>query len=146
MAYQKKDWVTGEIILESDLDHLETQYDEVKAELAKIGGDIPVNASNVTGTFTGNITLGGNNQHVLPQRSVTLKIDTRTVVLTYDANGRLTKVEEKDGATVVKTTNLIYDGNGFLSQVQESAGGTTVTTTLNYDANGNLTSVSKAVS
>lgn len=98
-----------------------------------------------TETISGDWTIGDDNQHVLRRRSVELKIDTRTVVLTYDANGRLTKVEEMDGSTVVKTTNLTYDESGRLSQVQETAGGVTVTSTLSYDASGKLVSASKAV-
>lgn len=97
-------------------------------------------------TIASDWTIGDNNLRVLKQRSVGLKIDTRSVVLIYGTDGRLTKVEEKDGTTVVKTTNLTYDASGRLSQVQEIARGTTVTSTLSYDANGKLASISKAVS
>lgn len=90
------------------------------------------------------IPLGNTNQDILRVKGAILKTDTRTVELSYDPQGRLTNVVEKDGSTIVKTTTLTYDANGNLTQVQESAGGTTVTTTLNYSG-GRLSSVSKTV-
>jgi len=86
----------------------------------------------------------GTNQTVIPKKAVILAADTRTVELSYDANGRITSVVEKDGATTVKTTTLTYNANGNLTQVQETAGGITVTTTLSY-SNGQLVNVSKSV-
>lgn len=86
----------------------------------------------------------GTNQTVIPKKAVILAADTRTVELSYDANGRITSVVEKDGATTVKTTTLTYGADGNLTQVQESAGGITVTTTLSY-SNGQLVNVSKSV-
>jgi len=114
---------------------------------ARLGGyvasDYP--RRNANETISGSWTLGDNNQRVMRRKAVILATDTRNVELTYDANGNLTQVVEKDGTTTVKTTTLTYDANGRLSQVRESAGGTTVTTTLSYDGNGRLTSVSKTV-
>lgn len=86
---------------------------------------------------------GGANTDVNKTKAVTLQTDTRTLVLTYTGN-QLTKVEEKDGATAVKTTSLSYNGDGTLGTVTEVAGGTTVTKTLNYTT-GNLSSVTKVV-
>lgn len=99
---------------------------------------------DVAETIAANWTIGDNNQRVLKYRAIPLAIDTRTITLSYDSNGRLTSVTVKDGSTTVKTTTLTYDSNGNLTQVQETAGGTTVTTTLSY-SNGRLTSVSKSV-
>lgn len=90
------------------------------------------------------IPLGNTNQDILRVKGAILKTDTRTVELSYDPQGRLTNVVEKDGSTIVKTTTLTYDANGNLTQVQESAGGTTVTSTLTY-TNDKLVSVSKEV-
>ncbi|OUM85683.1 MAG: hypothetical protein BAA01_09450 [Bacillus thermozeamaize] len=103
------------------------------------------NPHNVTAAQIGAPVLGTSNQAINKIKALDLRIDTRNTVLTYDGNGRLMRVEEKDGETIVKTTNLLYDANGNLTQVEEIAGGTTVTTTLTY-TNGQLTSVSKAVS
>lgn len=100
---------------------------------------------NVNETVSGNWTLGDSNQDVWRRKAVMLDTDTRTVTLTFDGNGNLITVTEKDGTTTVKTTTLTYDANGRLTKVQESADGTTVTKTLNYDSNGRLTSVSKSV-
>jgi len=46
----------------------------------------------------------------------------------------------------VKTTTLGYDSNGNLSTVTEQAGGRTITTSLSYDTNGNLTVITRQVS
>lgn len=86
---------------------------------------------------------GSKNTDVNKTKAVTLQVDTRTLVLTYTGE-QLTKVEEKDGANAVKTTNLSYNGDGTVNNVVESAGGTTVTKTLGYTSN-KLTSVTKAV-
>lgn len=88
---------------------------------------------------------GTANTDVEQVTALLLRVDTRSVSITYDAQGRVSTVTEKDGANTVKTTTLTYDSNGRLTQVQESAGGKTVTKTLSYDANGNLTGVTKAV-
>jgi hypothetical protein len=102
------------------------------------------NPHTVTAAQTGAQILGAANTDVNKVKALEHKTDTRTAALTY-TNGNLTKVEEKDGATVVKTTDLSYDVDGNLETVTETAGGVTVTTTLTY-TDGDLTAVSKAVS
>ena len=89
--------------------------------------------------------LGVNNQVVNLFKALNQQIDTRGVTLAYDANGRLTTITEKDGATTVKTMSLSYDANGNLTTVTEQAAGKTITTTLAYDASGNLTSIARSV-
>lgn len=89
--------------------------------------------------------LGADNQVVNLFKALNQQIDTRNVTLTYDANGRLTTVTEKDGATTVKTTSLSYDANGNLTTVTEQVAGKTITITLTYDASGNLTSIARSV-
>jgi len=89
--------------------------------------------------------LGTNNQSVNLVKALDHAIDTRTTAVTY-SGGRLSKIEEKDGATVVKTTTITYDGSGRVSKITETAGGKTVTITLNYNTDGTLAGVSKAVS
>ncbi|QRG65236.1 hypothetical protein [Brevibacillus choshinensis] len=86
---------------------------------------------------------GTANTDVNKTKAVQLQTDTRSLVLTYTGN-QLTKVEEMDGATAVKTTNLTYNGDGTLATTQEVAGGTTVTKTLAYTS-GKLSGVTKAV-
>lgn len=92
---------------------------------------------------SGNVGADANNRSVALMKALLHRTDTRSTVLTY-SGGRLTKVEEKDGSTVVKTTTLNYDGNGRLSSVVETAGGVSRTSTLNYDASGNLISVTRS--
>lgn len=89
--------------------------------------------------------LGADSRAVNLFKALYQSIDTRTTALTY-TNGRISKVEEKDGATVVKTTTITYDGSGRVSKITETAGGKTVTITLNYNTDGTLAGVSKAVS
>lgn len=144
MAYQKIPVQSGDVISSNWGNHIQTQYDEAKADLDAHLADY-TNPHRVTAAQIGAIAAGTSNQDINKIKAITLRIDTRNTVLTYDANGRLTKVEEKDGSTVVKTTNLTYNANGNLTQVQEIAGGTTVTTTLTYDASGKLTGTSKTV-
>lgn len=107
-------------------------------------GKNQVNTWTQRQTFAAGVQDGDSNADVSLIYSVQHHVHTRTVVLTYDGSGRLQKVEEKDGAAVVKTTTLSYDASGRLSSVVETAGGITRTTTLNYDGNGNLISVTRA--
>lgn len=101
--------------------------------------------------FTGTVSLdgkplavaGNSNTDVNKTKAITLQVDTRTLVLTYTGE-QLTKIEEKDGTTAVKTTILGYNGDGTLGTVTETAGGTTVTKNLTYTS-GKLSSVTKAV-
>lgn len=90
-------------------------------------------------------TLGSDNRSINFRKALDFPIDTRSLALTY-TTGRLTKVEEKDGSTVVKTTTIGYDTRGRANKITESAGGKTVTTTLTYNTDGTLGSVTKAVS
>ncbi|MED4581888.1 hypothetical protein P9578_03745 [Brevibacillus choshinensis] len=88
--------------------------------------------------------LGENNQSINLFKATNVSIDTRSVTPTY-TNGLLTKTVEKDGNTVVKTTELIYDANGALKNVKVLAGGKTATTTLNYNPDGSFSGTTKAV-
>lgn len=88
--------------------------------------------------------LGSNNKSVNLFQALNQSIDTRTTVLAY-ANGRISKVEEKDGSPVVKTTTITYDDVGRVSKITETAGGKAITLTLSYNTDGTLSSVSKAV-
>lgn len=105
--------------------------------------DISVINSNMDVIDEQIVLAGTNNQAVNTNRALDFRIDTRSTNLTYTA-GRLTKVEEKDGTTVVKTTIINYDVNGRVASIRESAGGKTVTSTLTYAANG-LSSVAREV-
>jgi len=88
--------------------------------------------------------LGLNNQVLNKYKAAALEADTRTTEYTYNVDGNITQIVEKDGATVVKTTTYTYDANKNITQKQEVAGGTTVTWTYTY-TDGNLTSITKAV-
>lgn len=89
--------------------------------------------------------LGTSNQDINLFKALNQRIDTRSVELAYDGEGRLSTVTEKDGETTVKTVSLTYDGDGNLTTVTEQVGGQTITITLSY-TNGNLTSVTRSVS
>ena len=90
--------------------------------------------------------LGANNQVVNLFKALNQQIDTRSTTLTYDANGNLTQVVEKDGTVTVKTTTFTYDTSSKLTTVRETVAGKTITTTLTYDTNGNITNISRTVS
>lgn len=76
-----------------------------------------------------NLLLGTNNNQI---------------VATYES-GRLKKVEEKNGATILSSSTLTYDPNGNLSSVTDVVNGITTVSTLNYE-NGVLTSVTRTTS
>jgi hypothetical protein len=59
-------------------------------------------------------------------------------------DGKITKFEEFDNTTLVKTTNFAYNTNGDIETIQEIAGGKTTTTTMIY-TDGVLTSTTKVV-
>lgn len=89
-------------------------------------------------------SLGENNRSVNLVKALNFPIDTRATFLTYTA-GRLSKVEDKDGSFVVKSTSVTYDAQGRASKITEAAGGKTVTVTLNYNADGSLGTITKVV-
>jgi hypothetical protein len=77
--------------------------------------------------------------------SSVIETHTRSSEITL-SSGVLQKVEEKDGATVVKSSTCTYDGvTGALTSVVHSAGGKTATLTLVYNGNGDLTKLNRAV-
>jgi hypothetical protein len=86
--------------------------------------------------------IGKDNTTVAEVTAIHLETDTRTTQLTFTANV-LTKVEEKNVGTVIKTTVLNYS-SGVLTSTVETANGRTVTSTLNY-VSGVLDNVTKAV-
>lgn len=109
------------------------------------GSGSGLDADTVDGKHGADLALlGASNQAVNLFKAVNQRSDTRSTEIAYNADGTVSTITEKDGATTVKTTTLTYT-NGNLTQVQEVVGGKTITTTLNYDANGNLTGVTRSV-
>ena len=142
MAYNPTVWVEGQTALgPTNMNKIEQG---IKAAHDAIDA-LPNQANTWTQrqTFAGGIQDGDNNADVSLVYSVQHQVHTRSTVLTYE-NGRLTKVEEKDGSTVVKSTTLSYDSTGRLSSVVETAGGVPITSTFSYDGDGNLISVTRA--
>ncbi|WP_141432410.1 hypothetical protein [Bacillus sp. 03113] len=87
--------------------------------------------------------VGTSNSAVFEQMAALLEIDSRNTNLIF-SNGLLTTIEEKDGSNVIKTTTINYDEQGQVQSVSESAGGKTVTYTLQYSS-GEVTGVSKTL-
>lgn len=73
-----------------------------------------------------------------------VRSDTRSSALTY-TGANLTRIEDRDGTTVVRAVDLTYDGAGNLTRTVEAAGGRQITTDLTYDGNGNLTGTTRTV-
>jgi hypothetical protein len=118
----------------------------------RIGIKKPLGSENVTRqSFNDNydiidnkvVILGDTNQSINKIKALELNIDTRTKQL-VKTNGVLTQVIEKDGSTTIKTSTLNYDSNGNLTSVVEVCGENTVTKTLNY-INNELDNITKAV-
>lgn len=106
-------------------------------QIGQPGGVAPVGPDGkISDEYLPGGGLDGGNSAVVEVSSILLETDTRTNPLTY-TNGNLTKIESKDGATVVATTDYIYNG-ARLDSIVESAGGKSVTTKMIYDVNGNL--------
>lgn len=97
------------------------------AQVAAAMGAVTLAGNNV---FTGRNTFGDEDIDITEQRAAVIETHTRSVNNTYTA-GKLTKVEELSGVTVVRTTTLTYTGE-LLTSTSEVAGGKTITTTLTY--------------
>jgi hypothetical protein len=94
--------------------------------------------------------LGSNNQSVNKFKAANVRIDTRSEIITRDQNGKITRVDEKDGSTTVLSTIITRDANGKISSITETVTDngvtTTITTTVNRDANGKITGTTRSVS
>jgi hypothetical protein len=103
------------------------------------------------GSEDGNVELAKksdvdtNTTQLAEITQVVNSIDDYSTVLTKDASGSVTKVEIKDGTTVIQTTNITRDANGSVTSVSDIVSGKTVTTTINRDTDGTVSSISKAV-
>ncbi|PAD70744.1 hypothetical protein CHH83_02755 [Bacillus sp. 7586-K] len=84
-----------------------------------------------------------DNSTVIENKAVVLDTDTRSTVLT-SKDGIVTKVEEKDGSKVIKTTTLTYNSDGSVNYFTVSADGKNVKYILNY-SNGQVVGVSKQI-
>jgi len=71
-------------------------------------------------------------------------INDYTTVPIYE-NGLVSKIEERDGSTVITSTTLIRNSAGEVTGIKEIYGGKTITSTFIKDANGQLTSITKEV-
>lgn len=90
-------------------------------------------------TFAAGIQDGDSNSDVSLIKAIQHQVHTRSTALMYTADS-LTAVEERDGASVLRTTTLTYSG-GRIDTVTESAGGVSVARRFVYDADGRLVSV-----
>lgn len=94
-------------------------------------------------TFSGTTTIGTADTNVEKLRAAVLETHQRTTTITYNGDGTVATVVEKDGATTVKTTTLTYTGDN-LTTIAVVAGGQTATTTLVYTGT-DLTSTTRSV-
>ncbi|UJF36623.1 hypothetical protein [Paenibacillus hexagrammi] len=87
-----------------------------------------------------------SNQSVSTIKGVIAEVDTRSIVVTRDATGKVQKVEEKDGSIIVSTTTVARNTLGQITSITEVLGGNTITTTINRNLSGKITSTTKTVS
>ena len=74
-------------------------------------------------------------------------VNDHNLTYTYDSNGNVSAVTEKDSSNIViKTVTYTYNANGDVSQSVTTMNGKTVTTTYTYDVNGNITNTSNVIS
>ncbi len=132
MAWQtpKTDWKAGDVPAASDFNRIEGNTQEVKDEIGSVSGGLDAHKSDYA-------PHGG------------FGFDTE---LTYDIDGNLIQVDEKEGAILKTRTTLDYDENGNLEAVnvkKYAPNGIDVdlefTDTLTYDIDGNLEKVERAV-
>lgn len=172
----KTDWKAGDVVSSADLNRIEQNIQEIElgnrgldptqAPTGNVGSlrqlldwfanrikaitgasnwyDAPV--KSLAQLNSEKIGRGASNTDVELVKALIHRIDTRQVVIAYDAQGRPSTIQEKDGANAVKTVTITYGPDGRPSQIQEIAGGVTVTSTLNYNPDYKLASVTKAVS
>jgi hypothetical protein len=86
--------------------------------------------------------VGIQNNEITEFLAAIIQTDTRTVAFTR-TGGVITKIELKDGPTVVVTYTINRTG-GQITSITEAGGGRTVTYTLNRTA-GQVTSITKGV-
>lgn len=72
-------------------------------------------------------------------------INNNSTVPSYAPDGKLQKIEEKAGSEVVSSSVLTYNTNGSLKSITKTINGRSVTTTINYDANGKFLGTSNQV-
>jgi len=72
-------------------------------------------------------------------------IDNYSTFITRDVNGLITLVEVKDGLEVMESSTVNRGVDGVVTSLVEIIGTKTVTTTLNRDGNGIITSITKGV-
>lgn len=106
----------------------------------------PISATNMNKIETAlESILGSGNASIMQKVSMTLETDTRTTEITRNTAGKVTLLEEKNGATVIKSTKINYDTSNAVTSIVETAGGVSVTYKLNKDVFGKVNSVTKTV-
>jgi hypothetical protein len=146
MAYTKTTWLDRAVQFASR--YTKSSETSTEVTLTASPGTVtqtgtPVNAANLNKMENAlESIIGKDNTTVAEVTAIHLETDTRTTQLTFTGSV-LTKVEEKNGGTVIKTTVLNYS-SGILTSTVETANGRTVTSTLNYVSNV-LDNVTKVV-
>nr|BDD46355.1 hypothetical protein 1 [Pelagibacterales bacterium] len=95
----------------------------------------------------GDNNLGANagNATIQEIQAMLSETHTRKVDLIYDANGEVSSIDELDGTTVMRTTTINKDANGKITSIDQVVNGKTITSTFNYDASGNLDTITRSV-
>lgn len=88
------------------------------------------------------INKGANNT-VLTHRMLVENIDTRTTEVTR-VDGKVTKIEEKDGTTVLKTTTYTYNAEGLVDTFTTAVGSQRIKATV-IRSNGEVVRITKEV-
>lgn len=91
------------------------------------------------------VDKGTNSGAVAAVLAYVLDISTRSEVIIFDANDRISRIEYKDGATVVVSKQYTYTVDGSISKEVITGGGKSITITYNYDPFGNLTGQTRSV-
>lgn len=150
MAYTKTTWTDRAVQYPNRYDkseESESQLTLVPSPGAVTQTGTPINATNMNKIEQGiadAIPKGSVNSEIANLFSILNEVDTRSVVITRDSTNLVSKVEEKDGSTVLRTT-VINRINGLVTSVVLTCNGKTITLTVNRDTSGLPTSVTKTV-
>ncbi|BBH19868.1 hypothetical protein Back11_12130 [Paenibacillus baekrokdamisoli] len=89
------------------------------------------------------IPAGSMNSDISNIMTLLNEVDTRGVFVTR-VDGSITKIEEKDGSTVVRTT-VLNRVNGLLSTIVQTVGGKVITYTIVRDSSNLIKNLAKSV-
>lgn len=96
--------------------------------------------------FRDNLYIGDDNRDIVYVHSSVAEVDTRNRQTTFNPNGTIASIAEKDELNnVVKLTTFSYDAAGNIATTTTTVGGKTIVETFTYAADGTISDMTKSV-